>query len=260
MSPAKAAWGWGVEEAIASPYGGRLIVAPYGTSGFMWDVVSGYPNWGYTQNTVTENEKLTRAALAWLTGKTSGVSILLYNSVGTRPFGVVGFQGFVTRNDAPDITFFDGTFYRGPWTTSTGLSGTVTVAGQTPGNTTWTLHDWGFGIDPTEYDLIILPTLVSATYHYDGIDAYLDQGGAIWALEGTSGKRWERYGVEYAGGFQTGGGPPDYLRPAFTCEPLGPDSYRYGIYTHAKLGPTTNTMGGFSAVYGTDALGLWSQF
>lgn len=241
-----------------------MLITPSGVSGWAWDVRPGYPNWGYTQNTVTEHEKFTRAAITWLTGKTSGANILLYRTDAALPFGDEGFCDFVTRSDSDPVTI--GGY--GPWTASMGLSCTLTITNNNPvSGASWTLTNWrdGGAVDwnPTLYDLVILTTTPNALYHYDGIDDYLAYGGSVWGLESSSGTAWERYGIA-SGSTQTGGGAPDYMTPAFTCPLIGSDSYRYGIYTSPFIVATTNTMGGTSRCYpngsGDDRVGTWRQY
>lgn len=245
---------------------GSLIVCPAGSYGFSWDSVPGYPNWGYTQNTVTAHEALTRAQIEWLTGQTSGMSVLRFGSVGgVTAFGPTGFGHFISRTDNVGLAFDDpwGNIYGwGPWVSSVGLSGTYTNALTVGGGgaPAWASdNDWE-GYDPYAYDLVCL-TIQPHSTNWTKVDTYLQSGGAILAVlwDSTS---WARYGFVGGSGLQSGGAPPDYLRDAFACPPLGAGTFQYGIYSSYYVAMGTNTMGGTSETHpagsGNDALGFWS--
>lgn len=260
---AKVTWGHGVLNAVCAPRGGRLAVFPGGSSGFMWDVSTGYPNWGWTQATVDENEKLARALLAWLTSKTTGANVLIYSDSSTA-WGIQGFQNFLTRTDAPDILFHaGGTQYHGPWTTSTGLGHTVTFTDSAGASFDWTLTEWkdtgGTIWNPTNYDLVVFGFSPSALYHQDGVDAYLDYGGACMAFIGSGSTAWSRYGITAGDSSSGGGAINDYMCIGFPCAAIGPDDYRYGVYSSPQIKPTTNTIGGTETIY-SNSLGLWRQY
>ena len=264
---AKVTWGHGVLNAmVPAQKFGSLIVCPAGSYGFSWDTVPGYPNWGYTQNTVTAHEALTRAQIAWLTGKTSGMSVLRFGLTGVRPaFGPTGFGHFVTRSNNIGLAFDDpwGNIYGwGPWTSSVGLSGTYTNAITASGGSapSWASdNDWE-GYDPYAYDMVCLQDTPHSS-NYGKIDAYLQSGGAIIAILWDS-TAWARFGIVGGSGLQAGGSPPDYMRPAFACAPLGAGTFQYGIYSSYYVALGTNTMGGSTETYpagsGNDAMAFWS--
>jgi hypothetical protein len=263
---AKVTWGHGVLNAILALRSGKLITCPAGSYGFMWDVVPGYPNWGYTQNTVTAHETLARAMLLWLTGKTSGMSVLRFGtSGGITAFGPLGLGRFITRSDATGLAFDDawGNIYGwGPWTSSVGLNGTYTnaITASGGGAPSWTSdNDWE-GYDPYAYDMVCF-TLQPHSSNYTKIDTYLQSGRGIAAglWDNTS---WARYGLITGSGTQSHT-PPDYMRAAFACSPFGVGTFQYGIYSSYYIALGTNTMGGAVATYpngsGNDALGFWSS-
>lgn len=251
--------GWDVSMAVTARRSGRLAVTGSGSSGWGWDVRYGYPCWGYTQNTVTEHEKISRTLLQWLCRKSIGMNILMfYPASDSNAFGPIGFKDFVTRSGSATVDFPQG----GTWSGGVGMSSTITVTNQSYANNTWTLNAWygsGGGVwDPTDYDLVIMPNGGgTVSYHWAGIDAYLAQGGSIWSLIGSG---WERYGFTNVGN-QSGGVAPDYLCPAFAAAPIGSETYRYGIYSTNWITTTTNTIGGESYAYptggATERLGLW---
>jgi hypothetical protein len=259
--------GWDVYNAVnVHIRSGKLAVFPAGSYGFMWDVVPGYPNWGYTQNTVTANEALARAMLTWLTGKTSGMSVLRFGyNGGVTAFGPTGFGNFVSRSNSTGPTFDDawGNIYGwGPWASSVGLSGTYTNAITTSGGSGpgWASdHDWE-GHDPYSYDVVCFSGTPHST-NYSKVDAYLQSGHAVVAPLWDS-TTWSRYGAIGGTGYQPGAAPPDYMRPAFSCSPFGAGTFQYGVYSspYVKLG--TNTQGGSAETYpngsGNDAVLLWT--
>jgi len=221
---------------------GRLILGGGGARGFMWDTDPSYPHWGFTDNTIIANERLARASLLWLTGKATGMRLLLFTVDAPRnqSWGDTWFEDFVTRT---------GVGAGGVRTD--GLEGTLDYSGVSLGSGGWDSYD------PLDYDAVLLPSM-NPTYAYPFVDDYLAAKGAIWGFTNITAEYWQRYGFNNGTGYQAYVGPPDYLRPAFECAPLGTGTYQYGIFSSTPVAADTNTIGGTSTIY-DDCYGLWTQ-
>ncbi len=260
MSPAKVAWGWGASMASVAPRSGKLLVTTAGTVTFMWDASAGYPNWGYTQATVTANEATCGAAIRWLTGKTSGMNILRLvpsGSIAGAPWGSHA-RDFITRDPGASGSQMYGDY--GPWNYGGGLGATLTSG--TPSSIYgWTNTDWG-GWNPFDYDLVLLQhgyRFFPAPDNRPVLDYYLQNRGAIWGYQMYfDTKRWAAYGQGYDGVYTAPDGnvANSYMILPISVAPWG-GSYQYGIYTSVKLALDTNTMGGDATLYGNGFF-LWS--
>ena len=91
MSLAKVAWGWGVQNAIAQPRGGRLFVSGshywtadnrIGYSGF-----DGPPTAGIDTSYQADSRRTLGAAIEWLTGKATGADLLIMETGLTDFYG-----------------------------------------------------------------------------------------------------------------------------------------------------------------------------
>ena len=214
----------------------RLMLA--GGLNFMADVRDGYPFWGYTDNSIIAHERLARASLLWLTGKATGMSLLLFaNDPGrTGAWGVTWFEDFVTRGVVIG-----------------GLEGTLDYSGVGLDGSGWGAYD------PHDYDAVLIPAMAVDAYPF--VDAYLAANGAIWGLTITPAENWERYGFNNGTGFQANdppAGPPDWMNAPFACAPLGTGTYRYAVFSSCPVAADTNTIGGTSTLY-ADAYGLWTS-
>lgn len=259
MSLTPIALGWDVKQAVVARRGGKLLLVGGGTNGFLWNTRVGYAGWGRTQNTVTYDEDVCRAAIPWLTGKATGANVLVLGP-STRPFA---FGTFFETNIQRSPTASGSETYQetgggtlGPWNYGGGVSATFTYA--TP--TTmfgWTLTDWG-GINPTSYDCVCFASYYRNTTvgnNSAGIDAYLANGGGVWAFQTTS-RGWQDYGFDHSS-YQSSSGYPDYLNTAQSVTELG-GSLRYSVYSSLALVASSsgNVMGGTSVRYG-NSFGLW---
>ncbi len=251
MSLAKIALGWEAYNAVAAPNNGRLLINSGGTVLFMWDVTPGYPNWGYTQNTVTENEKLVHAALKWLTGMATGQNILKFvpvGQIGDTPWDTFAMDT-MTRSPSASGSQMYGSY--GPWNYGGGCGATITEA--TPSSLLgWTNTNWG-GYNPFDYDVVLLYHTYrsgTGTGTNEEIDYYLANNGKIWTYYGyADSDRWSAYGATHGAG-SVSGPPPDYMPTAVAVPPFGAGTYRHGVYTSPPIVFGTNTMGGHAETFG----------
>lgn len=246
--------------AEAEEHSGRLLITSGGVSGFMWEV-SGYPNWGYTQNTVTANEKLARAALQWLTGKGPPYSILYMHSAGIPSAWNRAFREFVTRSDAPS-QMYGVPYTYGPFNTTVGLSSTITD-GECGTLSSWTNTNWN-GNNPFDHDLVLLlgsyANMHNVGHNREEIDYYLNNNGAVWVYQPYGYGHWENYGCILppwsfppAVTHQDGGAPDYMIQPVQVPEFGGsPDTYQYGVYSsyYVVYDESQKTVGGTSRAYG----------
>jgi hypothetical protein len=205
MSPVRIALGWDVTVARngAPDVGGRIVF----TGGPEWlsnDALPSYP--GYDSSTYeTVHDALLGDIVEWLTGKTSGATVLILSATSTNAFGTAFRTGL------------------------SGLGHTYDVTGSDTG--------WG-AYDPADYDMICLVGAAAGTFR-DEVDAYVAAGGSALAYLTPTAGYWDRYGVSKSG-YQTQSYPS---LPLLSITIFG-TSHQYVTYATAKLTTATNTIGG----------------
>jgi len=230
---AKVTWGHGILNAMnGPPPSGRICFLP--NVWFTADKTYAYPGFDQTANTIAANTDMLAAMMLWLTGKTTGASVLI---VAIDPVSSGGYFGTVWQAALAGL---------GHSTTLTGAASSFN------------------GYDPLNFDCVC----TTDTYNPPDVfgvafDAYIDARGAAITFNLPGNHVNTRYGVQPRPSspyYQTYVSAPDYLM-TYPVLPFDSSSHQiihwWAIQSQLYAGSRGGTMTLHNNSYGEPGIATW---